>query len=795
MQPTEELQEENRVLRERLSRMGSAFLRINDTLDLKTVLQGVLDSARSLTDAKYGLLSVMEDGRRVRNCIPSGLTPNQARRMWRLPAHEDLFEYFAFIDEPLRSRDLHSHIRRRGLPEFHPAMEVSPKLTFLVAPIHHRDERVGTVFLAEKEAGRAFTPEDEETLVMFAAQAALVITNARRYRDERRAAAELKTLIDTTPVGVVVFDARQGEPVSLNREAIRIAEFLQADERSPDQILQTLSVRRVDGSAFSLKDFPVIQALSESEAVRAEEVTLEAPNGRKVTAFINSTPNRSDDGRLESVVVTIQDMAPLLELERLRAEFLAMVSHELRAPLAAIKGSTTTALNDTFPFRHAEVVQFLRIIDEQADNMGVLINDLGDMARIETGTLVVSPAPATVTGLLEQARNTIGSGQDKDNIHIEVAPGLSPIMADPGRIGQVLVNLLTNAAQNSPEDAPIRVTATQHDGHVVFTVFDKGRGVSPDLLPRLFRKFSRPDRDSGFEYDAGYGSGLSICKGIVEAHGGRIWAESEGPGTGTRFKFTIPVAEDAGVSRSVGPTATGADIGLVAEDQTRILVVDDDPQTLRSVRQALSKAGYAPVVTGDPNDALQLVEKHRPELILLDLVLPGSDGIELMQKIVERANVPVIFLSAYGHEDAIVRAFDSGAADYVVKPFSPSELTARIRAILRNWTPPGQVVPSEPLAIGDLEIDYARRRVTMAESPVKLTRIEYRLLRELSVQAGQTVFHEDLLKSVWGRQDADDKRILHAAVKNIRRKLDDSAKNPRYLFNEPRVGYRLGNPE
>ena len=143
------------------------------------------DSARSLTDAKYGLLSVTEDGRRIHSCIPSGLTRRQTRQLWRVPENEALFDYFAFVDKPLRLRDMRSHARRLGLPGFHPAMPVSPQLTCLVAPICHREERVGTVFLAEKEAGRAFTKEDEETLVMLAAHAALVITNARRHQEDR----------------------------------------------------------------------------------------------------------------------------------------------------------------------------------------------------------------------------------------------------------------------------------------------------------------------------------------------------------------------------------------------------------------------------------------------------------------------------------------------------------------------------------------------------------------------------------------------------------------------------------
>ncbi len=795
MHPVEKLQRENDILRERLSRMGSAFQRINESLDFETVLQGVLDSARSLTDAKYGLLSVLEDGRRIQNCIPSGLTRRQVRQLRQVPENEALFEHFAFVEGPLRLGDMHSHARRLGLPDFHPPMPVRPKLTCLVAPIRHREERVGTFFLVEKEAGRAFTEEDEETLVTFAAQAALVITNARRYRDERRAVANLETLIDTAPVGVVVQDAKRGRPVSFNREALRIAGSLLTDKPNPEHLLQTLIVRRADGSEFSLKEFPIVEVLGTGETVRAEEVTMKVPDGRSVTAIVNATPNRSESGRLESVVVTLQDMAPLEELERLRAEFLAIVSHELRAPLAAIAGSASTALRDTFPYRQAEMVQFLRIISEHAERMGVMINDLLDVARIETGTLVVDPVPVTVTRLLDKARNTFLSGSNRDNVHIDLAPGLPPVIADPGRITQVLVNLLANAAQNSPEASPILLTALQEDGNLTICVTDKGGGLSPERMPHLFRKFSRRDGGTDSDCDAQSGWGLSICRGIVEAHGGRIWAECDGEGTETRFKFSIPIADgvaDVDTRRSGVPMAGSRS---PAKGRAKILAIDDDPQTLRSIRKTLLGAGFDPVVTGEPGEAPQLVDEHKPRLVLLDLVLPGSDGIELMRKIIEKADVPVMFLSAYGHEDAIVRAFDNGATDYVVKPFSPSELTARIRAILRNRTPSGHAMPSEPFVMGDLKIDYARRRVTVAGKPLDLTRIEYLLLQDLSICAGRTVPHEDLLKRVWGRTEIHDRRPVHAAVKKIRRKLGDSAKSPTYVFNESGVGYRLGAAE
>ncbi|MYD87023.1 MAG: response regulator transcription factor [Acidobacteria bacterium] len=225
-------------------------------------------------------------------------------------------------------------------------------------------------------------------------------------------------------------------------------------------------------------------------------------------------------------------------------------------------------------------------------------------------------------------------------------------------------------------------------------------------------------------------------------------------------------------------------------DHIRILAVDDDPEALRYLRDTLLKAGYEPILTGDPREAMGLL-RERPQLVLLDLMLPGIDGIDLMGEILKSHDLPVLFLSAYGLEEVVGRALDAGAADYIVKPFAPTELTARIRAALRRHGPPE---PAQNYVAGDLTIEYAERHVTLGGLPVHLTPLEYRTLAELSMRAGRVVTYASLLRRAWGIDEGSDVRPIRTVISTLRRRLGDSATNPRYIFTEPRLGYRMALP-
>ena len=776
----EQLMEENKILRARISLLSSASLRISASLELETVLREVVDSARELTGARYGVITTISEAGQPEDFVSSGYTPDEHLQIAAWTDGPRLFEHLRDCEGVLRLTDMHAYVRSLGFSP-HPIMAKTVQGT----PMCHRGVKVGHFFLAGKKDGQEFTSDDEEILVLFAAQAATAISNARTYRDEHRSRADLETLVDTSPVGVVVFDAKTGHPALLNREARRIVRGLSIEDGSAEQLLEIMKCRFADGREVSLVEHPLSQLLGSAKTVRAEEIVLEVPDGRSITTLVNATPIHSGDGAVDSVVVTLQDLEPLKDLERSRTEFLSLVSHELRVPLTSIKGSTASVLGTSRVPDPAEMIQFFRIIDEQSDHMWGLISDLLDAGRIEAGTLSVYSEPTDVADLVDQARKTFSSGGARQTIQIDLTPNLPRVLADERRIVQVLNNLFSNASRHSPESSAIQVSAVLDGLHVAISVSDEGPGIPPERLPYLFRKHAQVGSEAGI---GGSGLGLSICKGLVEAHGGRIWAESGGSGSGTRFIFTVPVAEGSDSAAALVEASRPSSSMREGGERTRILVVDDDPQTLMYVREILSEAGYFPLLTGDPREVSRILKTKKPQLVLLDLMLPGTDGIEVMENLSEMDDLPVIFISGYGRDEIVARALERGACDYIVKPFSKTELVARVRAALRSLSE-----TPKPFQLGDLSIDYASRMVTVAGHPVELTATEYELLRVLSVNSGRATTYDTLVRRVWGGRDVD-MHVVRTYVKRVRSKLGDDASKPAYILTVRQVGYRMPKP-
>ncbi|MBI2919444.1 MAG: response regulator [Chloroflexi bacterium] len=524
-------------------------------------------------------------------------------------------------------------------------------------------------------------------LQFVAGMAAVAFNNARLLTLAQEEHRRLEAVVDGSPAGILVTDAG-GNIVLQNREVQHL--YRRAYSRL-DEFERAAVVRRADGRLWLPEEQPLQHALRRGEPVALEELHYEFPDGRKLTQLVSARPICSSDGKVSGVIAILQDMGPLEQAERRRSEFLGMVSHELRSPLTAIKGAAAMALSSRMG-KDSETLELLQVIDQQADKLRDLVNNLLDITRIEAGILSISATPTDFRAVVEEAVGTFIRGGAPQQVQVRLPDSLPRVQADGRRVAQVLTNLLSNASKFCPPSFPIALEAQSDASHVAVHVRDRGRGIPPDKLPLLFKKFSQVHEDSGRAL-AGTGLGLAICKGIVEAHGGRIWAESGGVGQGATFGFTLPVATVvplvAPVDASGGAERVGRPNGTT--QRARIVSVDDDPQVLRYIRRSLEEAGYQAVVTGDPDHCLKLVEEQRPDLMILDFVLPGVSGIDLLGRIRQVSAAPVIFLTGTDQGENMVRALKAGADDYITKPFSPSELLARIEVVLRRRQGPPQM--------------------------------------------------------------------------------------------------------
>ncbi|MGE5141430.1 MAG: response regulator [Rudaea sp.] len=224
------------------------------------------------------------------------------------------------------------------------------------------------------------------------------------------------------------------------------------------------------------------------------------------------------------------------------------------------------------------------------------------------------------------------------------------------------------------------------------------------------------------------------------------------------------------------------------EDGHQILVVDDESQIRRFLRNALTAHGYTVAEAVDGNAALDLAASLKPDLVILDLGLPDLEGVEVVQRLREWSQIPVIILSVRDREQDKVAALDAGADDYLTKPFGISELLARLRVALRRASP----LPDEPtFHCGELTVDLARRLVAVGERAVKLTPTEYSILKFMVGHAGKVVTHQMLLKGVWGPEYQDEAHYVRVYMNQLRHKLEPEPARPRYILTEPGVGYRL----
>jgi signal transduction histidine kinase len=371
---------------------------------------------------------------------------------------------------------------------------------------------------------------------------------------------------------------------------------------------------------------------------------------------------------------------------RAKDDFLAVLSHELRTPLNATFGWVRMLRSGRLDGAAAE--HGLEVIERNVTQQSRLISDLLDASRIVFGRLELSlhavDFPALVASVVESIRpsaeiRAIG-------LKSELDPDAGPVNGDPDRLRQVVENILGNAIKFTPPNGSVTVRLAR-DGAACLTVSDTGRGIDPELLPHIFERFRQSDGASTRGH-AGLGLGLAIVRHLVELHGGRVRAESEGVGQGATFTVVLPIVASAEDTASATQTAASQSGGERLEG-VRVLVVEDDADTRELVATVLGKAGAVTFTASNARDGIGMVPRVRPDVLVCDLAMPDQDGLAVVQQVKAWAAeaavaLPALALTAYARAEDREQALAEGFDRYLTKPVEPSELVRAVAGLTRR---------------------------------------------------------------------------------------------------------------
>ena len=379
------------------------------------------------------------------------------------------------------------------------------------------------------------------------------------------------------------------------------------------------------------------------------------------------------------------------QADRAKDQFLATISHELRTPLSPILAWVQMLRGDHLA--PAQRARALEVIERSARTQAQLIEDLLDLSRIAEGKMRLHVRPVSLPEVVRRAIETVSAAADARGVRIQAVldEGAGPVSGDPDRLQQVAWNLLSNAVKFTPRGGRVHVVVERVNSHLELTVADSGRGLPAEQLPHLFERFWQSDSSSTREH-GGLGLGLAIVRHLVELHGGSVHAESAGPDQGSTFTVRLPlmpIQRTAGEDERRHPAeATDRASQLTALQDVRVLVVDDDPDSNEAVRVVLDHCGAEVRVAGSAKQALEILSRWVPDVLITDIGMPGEDGYALVERMRalegRAATLPAIALTAYASVEDRVRLLSSGFQMHIVKPADPGELTAAIGAITRR---------------------------------------------------------------------------------------------------------------
>ena len=501
--------------------------------------------------------------------------------------------------------------------------------------------------------------------------------------------AELLDIVNAVPVPLLIMQADRTIRLQ-NRAAERLLGALPARPEERAANLDALQITDGAGHMLPVDELPPVRALR-GAPVQGEEIAMRRPDGEHATLIVSAAPIRDARGEITGVVAAFQDISRLRELDRMKDEFVSIVSHELRTPLTAIKGALQLLVSDAASVPDPGDRQLLEVALKSSDRLVRIINDILDVSKIEAGKLRLARRRLPVADVIAHSVDDVRTVAAEAGVRlvISVAPGLPEVLGDADRLTQVIVNLLSNAVKFAPPGTEVVVGAERDGPAVILRVADRGPGIAPEDVPRLFQKFQQLDA-SHTRRAGGTGLGLTISKAIVEEHGGSIGVDSR-VGEGTTFVVRLPAADAAAPRTDAGDAVAAEGAAPAAEDGAPIagtvLLAEDDEDVRFVLREALQRIGCRVVEVADGREALRQSRLQQFDAVVVDLHIPFVHGHDVIRALREPAlgrRVPIVAISGSEGEQQRLESLVLGASVFMAKPADPAQLAREVQRLLRG---------------------------------------------------------------------------------------------------------------
>lgn len=575
-------------------------------------------------------------------------------------------------------------------------------VTCSMSVIINGPERPYGVLVAHTVRKTIFTQDD----INFVQSVANVLSTAiERKRAEEALKAQqrwLENVLDLMPTPLLLIEPGTARVTFANKAADEMAggQFPKAAHSGQNETEYYCTDQQ--GNRIPDDEMPGALA-ARGEVIDGLQMNWHTPRGvRSIIVFAKML--EAAHGHTSSVVLVFQDITELKQVEaalqrasRLKDEFLATVSHELRTPLNAILGWAGMVRSGRLDSN--AVARALESIERNAKSQAQIIGDLLDVSRIITGKLRLEVQPVDLIPVIEAAADAVRPAIEAKSIRLQLVlnPETGPVLGDPDRLQQIVWNLLSNAVRFTPREGRIQVSLERINSHVEITVSDTGSGISPDFLPFVFDRFRQAD-SSFTRAHGGLGLGLSIVRHLVELQGGTVSAHSDGEGSGATFVVQLPllIAHDSGrlAGKPIQWDAPVVELSNVFDrspslEGLRVLVVDDEADARELLSVILGQCGATVTPVGSVAEALDEIEKARPNILLSDIEMPGEDGYLLIRKLREQerkngGRIPAAALTAHARVEDRMRALSAGFDTHVAKPVEPVELVTVIASLARR---------------------------------------------------------------------------------------------------------------